>query len=157
CDFIREHHRFIYELEAHPYYYYPYGQIGSRLFQCYSLYPQDVTDIIRFKVWEIIDANPNREERYRRLRRISELAARLRLPNIYTMTERYQAEERWFSLTPLSIEVYEGTQVCRQKARPVDRPIELSPTIQFWPSELAIAYSPTALCYEVSIKKCLQI
>src|SRR5262245_56342582 len=54
-DFIEEHHRYIYELEAHPYYYYPYGQIGSRLYQCYSLYPEEVTDVTKFKVWEIID------------------------------------------------------------------------------------------------------
>ena len=77
CDFIREHHRFIYELEAHPYYYYPYGQIGSRLYQCYSLYPDEVTDIIKFKVWDIMEAQPARDERYDRLRRISKLASDL--------------------------------------------------------------------------------
>ncbi len=117
CEFIREHHRFIYELEAHPYYYYPYGQIGSRLHQCYSLYPEEVTDVIKFKVWDIIDANPTREVRYRRLRRISKLASDLGLPNIYTMSERYAAERRWHSLYPTAIEVYEGTRVGREAPR----------------------------------------
>jgi len=105
-DFIEEHHRHIYELEAHPYYYYPYGQVGSRLYQCRSLYPEEVTDVTKFKVWEIIDVDPPREVRYERLRRLSRLASNLGLPNIYTMAERYQAEDRWHSLYPLSVEVY---------------------------------------------------
>src|SRR6185295_16505307 len=70
-EFIKEHHKYIYELEAHPYYYYPYGQVGSRLYECYSLYPEDVTNITKFKAWEIVGANPTREERYDRLSRIS--------------------------------------------------------------------------------------
>jgi len=109
-DFIEEHHRYIYELEAHPYYYYPYGQVGSRLHRCYSLYPEEVTDVIKFKVWEIADADPRREVRYERLRRLSKVASCLGLPNIYTMAERYQAEDRWLSLYPLAAPVYEGTE-----------------------------------------------
>jgi radical SAM superfamily enzyme YgiQ (UPF0313 family) len=107
CDFIRRHHRYIYELEAHPYYYYPYGQIGSRLYQCHSLYPDEVTNIIKFKVWDIDSISPNREVRYDRLRRISKLAASLGLPNIYTMSDRYQAENRWHGLHPLALAVHD--------------------------------------------------
>ena len=112
-DFIEEHHRYIYELEAHPYYYYPYGQVGSRLYQCRSLYPEEVTDVTKFKVWEIVDADPPREVRYERLRRLSKLASSLGLPNIYTMAERYHAEDRWHSLYPLSVEVYGNTEARR--------------------------------------------
>jgi len=120
CRFIQAHHRYIYELEAHPYYYYPYGQVGSRLHKCRSLYPDEVTDIIKFRVWDILDANPSREERYDRLRRISQLASDLGLPNIYTMAERYQAEERWQLLHPLATEIYEGTRLERGEVRPPD-------------------------------------
>jgi hypothetical protein len=109
-DFIREHHHYIYELEAHPYYYYPYGQIGSRLHQCRSLYPDDVTDIIRFKVWDVLNVTPSREERYERLRTITQVSASLGLPNIYSMHERYAAEERWLRLQPLAVDVYEGAR-----------------------------------------------
>lgn len=116
-DFVREHHRYIYELEAHPYYYYPYGQVGSRFHQCFSLYPDEITDIIKFKVWEIVDSNPTREERYDRLRRFSALAGDLGLPNIYTMAERYQAEDRWHALYPLAAKVYEGTGFRNEKVR----------------------------------------
>jgi len=45
----------------HPYYYYPYGQVGSRLYQCESVYPDEVTNLTKFKVWEIIGANPPRK------------------------------------------------------------------------------------------------
>lgn len=113
-DFIEEHHRYIYELEAHPFYYYPYGQVGSRLYQCRSLYPEEVTAVTKFKVWEIIDADPPREVRYERLRRLSKLASNLGLPNIYTMAERYQAEDRWHSLYPLAAEVYGDTEMRRE-------------------------------------------
>lgn len=121
-DFIRENHRYIYELEAHPYYYYPYGQIGSRLYKCESLYPEEVTRVIKFKVWDIVDGSPTREERYDRLRRISQLASELGLPNIYTMAERYAAEDRWHSMYPLATEIFEGTRpsrtACALPARP---------------------------------------
>lgn len=105
-DFVEEHHRYIYELEAHPYSYYPYGQVGSRLYQCRSLYPEDVTNVTKFKVWEVIDADPPREVRYERLHRLSRLVFNLGLPNIYTMADRYRAEDRWHSLYPLAADIY---------------------------------------------------
>lgn len=105
-EFIREHKDAIYELEAHPYYYYPYGQVGSRLYQCVSLYPDDVTEVIKFRIWEVAGAEPDRAERFSRLRRMSSLASRLGLPNIYSMKERLQAEDRWISLYPNAVEMY---------------------------------------------------
>ena len=155
CDFIRNHYRYIYELEAHPYYYYPYGQVGSRLHKCYSLYPNEVTDIIKFKVWEIVDANPTREERYDRLRRISKLAADLGLPNIYTMAERYEAEDRWARLHPLAVEIYGRSRIHREAARLPEHPVrvfagELLPER----SESSSSSEPIE-CYQASVKKSL--
>ena len=117
-DFIREHHKYIYELEAHPFYYYPYGQVGSRLYRSSSLYPDEVTKLVKFKVWEIEDAKPDRYERYERLTRISAIAAELGLNNIYTMESRFDAEERWRLLHPLSLEVYKGTQASQLRKQP---------------------------------------
>lgn len=105
-EFIRRNHRNIYELEAHPYYYYPYGQVGSRLHKSFSLYPEEVTDVIRFKVWEIENANPSRAERYKRMGRMSKLASTLQVPNIYTMVERYAAEDRWLRHHSNALEVF---------------------------------------------------
>jgi radical SAM superfamily enzyme YgiQ (UPF0313 family) len=145
-DFVREHHRYIYELEAHPYYYYPYGQVGSRLHECFSLYPDEIIDIIKFKVWEIVDSNPTREERYDRLRRFSALAGDLGLPNIYTMAERYQAEDRWHTLYPLAAKVYEGTGFRREKVRLPKEPLQVF-------AKDGIASAPNVLCYRASIQK----
>ena len=150
-EFIREHHRYIYELEAHAYYYYPYGQIGSRLHQCHSLYPDSVTDIIKFKVWEIDDANPPRVERFNRLRRVSELASNLGLPNIYTMTDRFAAEERWHRLYPLALEVYDGTRLHRKLPQFSSEPIAVFDTRrhQRVPPEATAA---DVLCYRITVK-----
>lgn len=151
CDFIREHHRFIYELEAHPYYYYPYGQIGSRLYQCYSLYPDEVTDVIKFKVWDIEDAQPARDERYDRLRRISKLASDLGLPNIYTMAERYAAERRWHRLYPTTAEVYEGTRITRDKPSLPETPLEVfAPQ---WRGPFKPQGADDVLCYRVAVDR----
>jgi len=146
-EFIREHHRYIYELEAHAYYYYPYGQIGSRLHQCHSLYPDSVTDIIKFKVWEIDNANPSRVERFNRLRRVSELASDLGLPNIYTMNDRFAAEERWHRLYPLALEVYDGTRLHRKLPQFSGEPIAVFDTSRYEDDAVA-----AILCYRVTVK-----
>lgn len=130
CDFIREHHRYIYELEAHPYYYYPYGQVGSRLYQCSSLYPEEVTNYTKFRVWEIDDANPAREVRYERLRRLAKMCSELGLINIYTMNERYQAEDRWHRLHPLAVDVYQSGRIDRKPAIASRVAIDAGPSFQ---------------------------
>jgi radical SAM superfamily enzyme YgiQ (UPF0313 family) len=106
CDFIREHHQNIYELEAHPYHYYPYGQVASRMYESYSLYPDDVTEVIKFRIWDIVQVKPDRLERYKRLRHITALATELGLPNIYSVADRYRAEDRWRVLHPLATKIY---------------------------------------------------
>jgi radical SAM superfamily enzyme YgiQ (UPF0313 family) len=144
-DFIIEHHRYIYELEAHPYYYYPYGQVGSRLYTCHSLYPEEVTDITKFKVWEADGISPGRMERFERLRRISKLASDLGLPNIYTMAERFEAEDRWHRLYPLATEVYEDTGLHREQARPGRQRLGVYSNEAGW--------TETVLAYQVSVSK----
>jgi radical SAM superfamily enzyme YgiQ (UPF0313 family) len=148
-EFIRENHRFIYELEAHPHYYYPYGQVGSRLHQCYPLYPQEVTDIIKFRVWDIVDSQPPRAVKYERLRRISRLASELGIPNIYTMAERYKAEERWQRLHPLVAEVYEGSRIRRADVRLPQRPVPALPS----PAVKDETGAAHALCYRAHVAR----
>jgi len=145
CDFIRAHHQYIYELEAHPYYYYPYGQVGSRLHQCESTYAEEVTNLTKFKVWEIIGAHPPREVRYQRLDRISQLSAELGLPNIYTMTERYQAEDRWRALHPFAREVFKNSDAAPE-------PVEHSSPAAVLHQE-SEGGDPAVICYRVSAAK----
>ncbi len=130
--FIANHHRNIYELESHPYYYYPYGQIHSRLFSSHSLYPDKVTDVIRFKEWEIDDIVPKREERYRRLAELAELANELGIPNIYSIRDRHAAEERWHRLHPTAREVYPGTRRCRPIASTAGGKITAPAEALYW-------------------------
>lgn len=146
-EFIRENHRNIYELEAHPYYYYPYGQIGSRLYECRSLYPDEVTEIIKFKVWDILDVRPTRHERYERLRRISDLASSLGLPNIYTMSDRYQAEDRWLMLHPLTTLVYAGRHPHRGEAAAPEGEVGV------YTDEAGTAGRGAVVCHRLSVAK----
>ena len=156
CDFIREHHPYIYEFEAHPYNYYPYGQVGSRLYESFSVFPDEVTDVIKFKVWDIPDVQPSREERFERLRRISKLASELGLPNIYTMADRYKAEDRWQLLHPLAVEVYEGTQLNRKPFQLPNHPLKIfSPdSTRDWGN--GISKRSSILCYKAKVKKRLE-
>jgi hypothetical protein len=155
CDFICEHHRFIYELEAHPYYYYPYGQIGSRLHQCYSLYPDEVTEVIKFRTWEIIDSEPMREERYERLRRISKLGSDLKLPNIYTMGERFAAEQRWQRLHPVAVDVYECMRPNKSVADTYEELMDVFCDEWRRPASTETSRQPRVLIHHVQIKKSL--
>ncbi|CAG0930588.1 Anaerobic magnesium-protoporphyrin IX monomethyl ester cyclase [Thermoflexales bacterium] len=115
--FIREHHRYIYELEAHPYYYYPEGQVGSNHYQNYPLHSAEVDSIVKFRRWEIKDREPTREEAFNRLRKIAQYAADLNLPNIYTMGQRFQAEDRWQFLHPLASDTYGKPAISRQHSQ----------------------------------------
>ncbi len=148
--FVREHYRYIYEFEAHPFYYYPQGQVGSIQYESHSLYPDDVTEVIKFKRWEVSDCSPTREETYERHSRLSKFAAKFDLPNIYTMKDRYQAEGRWHCLYPLVAEVYKGTQVSRKQAQ------ALSPALaaaRGQPLAEGAFSLGAALCYGMLVKK----
>lgn len=112
--FIREHHRYIYDIEAHPHYFFPVGQMQSEGLQPVSLYPDDITDIIKFKQYEIANATPSPEERFDRYKRLSRLAGDLGLINIYTMEGRFAAERRTLSMFPRVEAVYEGTVLRRE-------------------------------------------
>jgi len=152
-DFIRENHRYIYELEAHPHLYYPYGQVASRLYNSVSLYPEEVNRFTKFQKWEITDNQPAREEKFDRLRQLSELAAELGLINIYTEEARYRAEGRWHSLYPLVTEVAKGTRLRRGTERLPDSPGE---TVSSESALLARAEAPAeegVLSYGVALKK----
>ncbi|HKS26458.1 MAG TPA: condensation domain-containing protein [Pyrinomonadaceae bacterium] len=154
-DFVRENHRYIYELEAHPHLYYPYGQVGSRLFDSFSLYPEDVTRHTKFRKWEIVDNKPSREEKFDRLRRFSRLAAELGLINIYTEEARYRAERRWQALTPLAVEVARGTHLRRPEPSVPATPIEIfyEPCSGFGQRK---GGAEDVLCYRASLKKSLK-
>lgn len=148
-DFIREHHRFIYELDVHYYYYYPYGQVWSRLHKCLPLYSPEVVEHVKFQQWEIEECDPPRPVKFERLRRINDLATEMGIPNLHTLNARYAAEERWQLLFPLATEFFEGTLVSRA-------PYSASgtPFINPRPADPETAgHTPVALSYAVRVAK----
>ncbi len=147
-DFIREHHRFIYELDVHYYYYYPYGQVSSRLYQSYPLYPEEVIRAVKFQQWEIVDANPTREEKFDRLVRMNDLAIKLGIPNLHTLEQRYAAERRWQQLFPLAREVFHSTSTDWD-------PIELRDDSFPVFSRQRATSGDAGLCYRVAVRKSL--
>jgi radical SAM superfamily enzyme YgiQ (UPF0313 family) len=152
-DFIREHHRFIYELDVHYYYYYPYGQIWSRLHKSYPLYAPDVIKYIRFQQWEIEDCDPTRPVKFDRLRRINDLAVELGIPNIHSLEARYRAEERWRLLFPTATEFLEGSLVARRPYEPSDERLPLPPWIEPALAPALTMDQPATLGYVVRVSK----
>lgn len=147
-NFIREHHRYIYELDVHYYYYYPYGQVWSRLHKCIPLYPPDVVEHVKFQQWEIENCDPPRDVKFERLRRINDLATEVGIPNLHTLDARYRAEERWQLLQPLAAEFFEGTLVSRLPyVAPQDRLLK-----PVW-GEPAASEGQSVLSYVVRVSK----
>lgn len=107
-DFVWEHRRHIYELEAHPYYFYPSGQAGNPPGEVRSLYPECVNEVIKFQQWEIANEAPDHEEKYDRLRRLSQVATAGGLPNVYSIGDLYEAEDRWARILPKTKRIYDG-------------------------------------------------
>jgi len=104
--FVDENRNMIYEVEAHPFQYFPAGQVGSSQFEPAPLYDDEARALMRFGVWDVAGADPPRPERYRRLRRIAQLAGRLGIRNLYTFRDRWEADKRWMGLHARAVSVY---------------------------------------------------
>lgn len=98
-DFVAEMKDNIWETECNPFYYYYTGQPYSDKWadKRRLLYPEDAKDLLICQTW-IVDCQPSREERFRRIFRFAELCKKLGIPNPYTSQETYEADERWKSL-----------------------------------------------------------
>jgi alpha-ketoglutarate-dependent taurine dioxygenase len=136
-------------LDVHYYYYYPYGQVWSRLHKSYPLYSPDVIKYVKFQQWEIEDCDPPRAVKFDRLRRINDLATEMGIPNLHTLDARYRAEERWHLLFPLATEFFEGTFISRVPFSPSEEARQLLPS-----NDLRDTKShQTALAYVVRVSK----
>lgn len=92
---------YIYEADWHPFYFFPTGQISSNnwknSYEIKTLYPEYAKDMLLTQTW-ILDAKPEREEIYDRLRRFEEHCNNLGIPNPYSLKEIYLADQRWKEL-----------------------------------------------------------
>jgi radical SAM superfamily enzyme YgiQ (UPF0313 family) len=98
-DFIEELKNDIWEMECNPFYYYYTGQISADKWadKRMLLYPEYAKDLLISQTW-VLDCDPSREERFRRMFRLEEHCKKLGIPNPYSTEEIYKADERWKNL-----------------------------------------------------------
>jgi hypothetical protein len=87
------------------------------------------------------------------LRRFSRLAGDLGLPNIYTMADRYQAEDRWHTLSPLAARVYGGTGYHYEKLCPPEDAIPAFADVDRRLSPDMSALEEAVFCYRARVSK----
>jgi radical SAM superfamily enzyme YgiQ (UPF0313 family) len=91
----------IYEADCNPFWYFYGGQVNSGEWseknRSIPLYPRGFLDMLILQTW-ILDAQPSREETYKRVNRFIEHLDRLGIPNPYTLDEVYRADRRWENL-----------------------------------------------------------
>jgi radical SAM superfamily enzyme YgiQ (UPF0313 family) len=119
-DFIGEMKNDIWEMECNPFYYYYAGQpeadkwAGSRRL----LYPGYTREMLISQTW-ILDCDPSREERFKRMFRLVEHCNKLGIPNPYTTEEIYKADVRWKNLhenaVPLLVEFNKNTYITENR------------------------------------------
>jgi len=98
-DFIEELRNDIWQMECNPFYYYYAGQPDSDKWgiQRKLLYPGYAQDMLITQTW-VLENNPTREERFRRMFRLTEHCKKLGIPNPYSTEDIYKADERWKNL-----------------------------------------------------------
>jgi hypothetical protein len=98
-DFLEEFKNDTWEAECNPFYYYYTGQTNADQWASKRklLYPDYAKEMLISQTW-VLDCEPSREERFRRLFRFTEHCKKLGIPNPYTSQETYEADERWKNL-----------------------------------------------------------
>lgn len=100
-DLLEELKDDIYEAECRPFYYYLKGQAASSQWENHyrpiPLYHEKAGKMLLFQTWTL-DCLPSREETYQRVNRFVEHCKQLGIPNIYSLHDAYQADERWQKL-----------------------------------------------------------
>jgi radical SAM superfamily enzyme YgiQ (UPF0313 family) len=100
-DFLEDARDDIWEAECNPFYYYYTGQIYAEANKWADkrklLYPGYARDFLITQTW-VVDCEPSREERFRRLFRLVEHCKKLGIPNPYSWEDIYAADRRWENL-----------------------------------------------------------
>ncbi len=99
-DLLTELKDYIYEAECDPFRYYYTGQVNSEEWSNVGrsfLYPEEAKDMLIVQTWQL-NTEPSREVMYERGWWFKEHCKKLGIPNPYSISEIYQADERWKSL-----------------------------------------------------------
>lgn len=97
-DFIDKVKDNIYEADCNPFNYYLTGQANSEEWlknnKGVLLYPEWAADMLISQTW-IMDGEPSREETFRWVNRFVQHCKKLGIPNPYSLSDVYKADERW--------------------------------------------------------------
>lgn len=100
-DLIEELKDDIWEADCNPFTYFLSAQVGSDNWQeelgISRLYPEYATKLLMSETWTV-NAEPNRDEIFSRVRRFADHCKKLGIPNPYSLREIYLADQRWAKL-----------------------------------------------------------
>jgi radical SAM superfamily enzyme YgiQ (UPF0313 family) len=100
-DFIEKCKDNIYEADCNAFNYYLTGQANSEEWlknnKGVLLYPEWAKEMLVSQTW-VLDCQPSREEAYQRVNRFVEHCRKLGIPNPYSLSDVYKADERWEKL-----------------------------------------------------------
>ncbi len=100
-DFLREIKDNLYEVDPHPFYFYPSGQVDSesweKIYGYESIYEDKYNDMLMCTYYKL-NCQPCREEIYRRLELFRERCEECNIPNPYSLIDIYHADKRWKKL-----------------------------------------------------------
>lgn len=100
-DFIQQCKANIYEADCNAFNYYLNGQANSGEWQKNNqgirLYPEWARELLITQTW-VLDSEPSREVAYDRINRFVSHCKKLGIPNPYSLSDIYKADERWKKL-----------------------------------------------------------
>lgn len=100
-DFMEKNKDNIYEADCNAFNYYLTGQVNSREWltnnKALRLYPEWAKKMLITETW-VLDCEPLREVVYTRLNRFVDHCRKLGIPNPYSLSDVYKADERWKKL-----------------------------------------------------------
>lgn len=107
-ELIREIKDDLYEVDPHPFYFYPRGQVDSESWEekygYQSIYPEKYNDILMCSYYKL-NKEPYREEIYKRLQLFKECCEECNIPNPYSLIDIYHADKRWKKLHPAAVPI----------------------------------------------------
>lgn len=115
-ELIEEVKEDIYEAECNPFRFYLSGQVQSQHWSggknSVELYPGDAGDLLMIRTWIMDEQSLPRQELYRRVNRFVEHCRKLGIPNPYSWSDIYEADQRWQGLhanaVPMLVEFRDG-------------------------------------------------
>lgn len=107
-ELIREIKDDLYEVDPHPFYFYPRGQVDSESWEkkygYQSIYPEKYNDMLMCSYYKL-NKEPYREVIYRRLQLFKECCEECNIPNPYSLIDIYHADKRWTKLHPTAVPI----------------------------------------------------